>query len=145
MYIRWVTRRHKSALSAHIVFHDAYLVESYRDERGTPRQRTICYLGNVRQIDGNVPHVESELFLLRALQTLHRTAAVVPIDIELILDDLRQHLPTLTPEAARNALAAQLHWFYQWWLHNGTSQPADEIRHIVWDLLGDLREHERAS
>lgn len=143
MYIRWVIRRHKSAMSAHIVFHDAYLVESHRDDHGSPRQRTICYLGNVRQIDGAVPHVESELFMLRAMQTLQRTAATIPIDVDAIMDELRSHLPVLTPEAARHAFAAQLHWFYHWWSHHGSSQPDDEIMRIVWDLLGEGRERAR--
>lgn len=143
MYIRWVTRRHKSALSAHIVFHDAYLVESFRDEGGRPRQRTICYLGNVRQIDGEVPGVESELFMHRAIHALQRAAAVAPIDGEAVLDELRRYLPSLTPEAAQRALAAQLHWFYGWWSRHGSSTPEEEIVRLVGELFGDLRERAR--
>jgi hypothetical protein len=143
MYIRWVVRRHKSAASAHITFHDAYLVESQRDERGRPRQRTICYLGNLREIDGAVPHVESELFLLRAVETLHQAAAVVPLDVEATLHELRQRLPALTPEAARHAFAAQIGWFYQWWAHHGVSRPGDEVMRIVCAVIGDDCEQAR--
>jgi predicted MarR family transcription regulator len=58
MYVRWVVRKHKNASVADTSFHDAYLVESYRDENGNPRQRTICYLGNIRQIAGEFPAIE---------------------------------------------------------------------------------------
>ncbi|MEZ4638823.1 MAG: hypothetical protein R2856_28310 [Caldilineaceae bacterium] len=42
---------------------DTYLVESYC-EQGEPRQRTVAYLGNVRQIGQDFPAING-LFLLR--------------------------------------------------------------------------------
>lgn len=143
MYIRWVVRRHKSAASASIAFHDAYLVESQRDEHGKPRQRVLGYLGNLRQIDGAVPHVESELFLHRAAQILGELAATVPLDVEAVLDELRRQLPALSPEAARRAFAAQVHWFYDWWTRHETSRPDEEILRVVYDVVGDVRERTR--
>ena len=76
MYIRWIVRRHKNASTANVVFHDAYLVESFRDLRETPRQRMVCYLGNIRQIDDEFPAIERELFLLRAERILASTPGV---------------------------------------------------------------------
>ncbi|HMQ29609.1 MAG TPA: hypothetical protein PKD53_02730 [Chloroflexaceae bacterium] len=140
MYIRWVVRKHKSALSASVVFHDAYLVESYRDRNGNPRQQTICYLGNVREIDGAIPHLESEIFLRRAGQTLQRVAASVPVEGDAILAELRQHLPALTPDAALHAFSNQIHWFYDWWAQHGSSRPEDEIMRVVAGVTGELRD-----
>jgi hypothetical protein len=143
MYIRWITRRHKSSLSAQTVFHDAYLVESYRDERDRPRQRTLCYLGNLRQIEGEVPLIESELFLTRATQALHCCAVTTPIDVQAILEDLRRSLPALTPDAARGVFMKQLSWFHQWWRDHGDSDADHEVQRIVEDLVGGLREQTR--
>lgn len=140
MYIRWVTRRHKSALSNEMVFHDAYLVESYRDEGGRPRQRTVGYLGNLRRIDGEIPHIESELFMLRANQRLRSMALHEDIDHATVAMSLRQQLPSLTPDAARHAFASQIHWFYEWWSQHGTSAPEDEIMRMMGDLMGAFRE-----
>lgn len=136
MYIRWVTRKHKSALSAPMVFHDAYLVESYRDERGSPRQRTICYLGNLRQIDGRIPHIESELFLSRAARTLQQTALATPVDCALVLDELRRSLPEVTPDTVRRVFGEQVRWFYDWWAQHGSSHPDEELALVLGDVLG---------
>lgn len=136
MYIRWVTRRHKSALSATMVFHDAYLVESYRDEQSSPRQRTLCYLGNLRQIDGQVPYVESELFLARAARALQEATLSYPIDADAVLDELREQLPELTPDIMRDIFAEQVRWFHEWWARHGGSRPEDEIADVVGDVVG---------
>jgi hypothetical protein len=140
MYIRWITRRHKSRLSTDTVFHDAYLVESYRDDQGKPRQRTVAYLGNLREIDGAIPHVESELFLLRAAPILHELAAAGDADAETVLRNLRGQLPALTPEEAHHAFAAQVHWFYRWWAEHGSGAPEAAILEVVDAVLGAPRE-----
>ena len=72
MYVKWVVRRHKNEELANINFYDAYLVQSYKNEVGEPRQRTICYLGNLRQIDNAFPVIERALFYLRMEETLQR-------------------------------------------------------------------------
>lgn len=136
MYIRWVTRKHKSALSAPMVFHDAYLVESYRDEQGRPRQRTICYLGNLRQIADRIPPVESELFLSRASQILDGLALSSPVNCAEVMEQLRDQLPVLTPEAALGALTEQLGWFYEWWSQYGTTPAEEVIAGVVGSVLG---------
>src|SRR5262245_56851353 len=41
MYVRWVVHRHKNAATTNVVFYDAYLVESFRDEGRTPRQHLL--------------------------------------------------------------------------------------------------------
>jgi hypothetical protein len=125
------------------MFHDAYLVESYRDEQGSPRQRTLCYLGNVRRIEGHIPHVESELFLTRAGHILRRAALSLPIDSEAVLEELRGQLPALTPDAALRAFEAQVSWFYDWWSQHGTSSAEYEIARVVSDIMGDVQERTR--
>jgi hypothetical protein len=72
MYVKWVVRRHKNEELANIVFYDAYLVQSYKNEAGEPRQRTIAYLGNLRQIDGQFPTIERALFYIRMEDTMIR-------------------------------------------------------------------------
>ena len=72
MYVKWVVRRHKNEELANINFYDAYLVQSYKNELGEPRQRTICYLGNLRQIDNVFPVIERALFYVRLEETLQR-------------------------------------------------------------------------
>lgn len=143
MYLRWVTRRHKSPASADTVFHDAYLVESYRDTRGRPRQRTVGYLGNLRSVDGELPQVETELFLLRATQRLHSLAAIGPIDVEAVREDLQRQLPQLTPQDAREVFNAQVRWFCHWWMSHGTSAVEDEIAAIVNEVLDNPNLRER--
>lgn len=72
MYVKWVVRKHKNEELANIVFYDAYLVQSYKNEAGDPRQRTIAYLGNLRQIDGQFPVIERALFYVRMEDTMAR-------------------------------------------------------------------------
>ncbi|NWJ44667.1 MAG: hypothetical protein HXX08_02195 [Chloroflexi bacterium] len=65
MYVKWVIRRHKNEDLAKITFYDAYLVQSYKNGAGEPRQRTIAYLGNLRLINGSFPVIERALFYTR--------------------------------------------------------------------------------
>jgi hypothetical protein len=71
MYVKWVIRRHKNEELANITFYDAYLVQSYKNEDGEPRQRTLAYLGNLRQIDGIFPVIERALFYIRMEENLY--------------------------------------------------------------------------
>lgn len=71
MYVKWVIRRHKNEELANITFYDAYLVQSYKNEEGEPRQRTLAYLGNLRQIDGIFPVIERALFYIRMEENLY--------------------------------------------------------------------------
>lgn len=71
MYVKWVVRRHKNEELANITFYDAYLVQSYKNEEGEPRQRTIAYLGNLRQIDNVFPVIERALFYIRMEENLY--------------------------------------------------------------------------
>jgi len=78
MYVKWVVRRHKNEELANINFYDAYLVQSYKNSAGDPRQRTIAYLGNLRQINGVFPVIERALFYIRMEDALGQT---LPADI----------------------------------------------------------------
>jgi hypothetical protein len=73
MYVKWVVRRHKNEELANINFYDAYLVQSYKNSAGDPRQRTIAYLGNLRQINGLFPVIERALFYIRMEDALGQT------------------------------------------------------------------------
>lgn len=134
MYIRWVVRKHKNAGTANVTFFDAYLVESYRDDRNEPRQRMICYLGNIRQIDDEFPAIERELFLLRAERILASTPAVSLDDHEQVLNLLRQKVPELTPGEVELAFRNNLLWFYRWWKARGRTPPRDEVLRILDDV-----------
>lgn len=137
MYVRWVVRKHKNEAVADVTFHDAYLVESYRDEQNNPRQRTICYLGNIRQIGDTFPTIERELFFLRAERILVSTPDIGAAEREQILLLLRQKVPELTPEEVLLAFRANLRWYYQWWRERGASAPA---RAELLRLLDEIAE-----
>jgi hypothetical protein len=130
MYVRWVIRKHKNSAVADMSFHDAYLVESYRDERGQPRQRTICYLGNIRQIGRFFPLVERELFMMRAERILVSIEDVAAIDRELVMNMLRQKVPLMTEEEVIAAFRANLQWYYRWWKQNGGPPPREEFERV---------------
>lgn len=132
MYIRWIVRKHKNASTANVTFHDAYLVESYRDERSEPRQRIICYLGNIRQIGDEFPPIERELFFIRAERILASEPEVRPEDREMILRMVRQKVPELSEAEVMIAFRNTLGWFYQRWQTEGSPRPArdDLIRMI---------------
>jgi len=46
MFVRWRKRKRTTGAGGPRVVYYAYLVESYRDEEGKPRQRHIGYLGH---------------------------------------------------------------------------------------------------
>lgn len=137
MYVRWVVRKHKNEAVADVTFHDAYLVESYRDDQNNPRQRTICYLGNIRQIGDTFPTIERELFFLRAERILVSMPDIDAAEREQILLLLRQKVPELTPEEVLLAFHANLRWYYQWWRERGTSAPS---REDLLQLLDEIAE-----
>jgi hypothetical protein len=131
MYIRWVIRRHKNASTADIVFHDAYLVESYRDERGTPRQRMICYLGNIRQIDGEFLMIERELFVLRAKRILETSPTVPVEEHKPAVRLLRQKFPILTEDEVEAAFHTNLCWYAGWWREHGRALTHEELLKLI--------------
>ena len=131
MYIRWVVRKHKNAATANVVFHDAYLVESFRDGNNTPRQRTICYLGNIRQIDNNFPTIERELFLLRAERILSSIPEVPDSERPLVLELLREKVPGLTEDEVLEAFRNNIRWYYRWWRARGDAPTHEELLRIV--------------
>ncbi len=131
MYVRWVVRRHKNAAIANTSFHDAYLVESYRDDAGSPRQRTICYLGNIRQIEGEFPAIERELFFLCAERILVGIEEISPADREETIEMLRQKVKPLTASEVMAAFTENLRWYRRWWEQNGeVLTDADIVRMI---------------
>ena len=134
MYIRWVVRKHKNATTANVVFHDAYLVESYRDGENTPRQRTICYLGNIRQIDDEFPTIERELFLLRAERILASTPEV-PIDERgQVIELLRVKVPRLTEAEVLEAFRNNMRWYYSWWRDHGGGLTREQLLALIESL-----------
>lgn len=134
MYVRWIVRRHKNAAVADTTFHDAYLVESYRDETGKPRQRTICYLGNIRQIGGEFPCIERELFFLRAERIL--ASMEVISDCEETMEMLREKVPPLTASEVLAAFKENIRWYRNWWEQHGGAPTEEEILRIVQDSSG---------
>lgn len=131
MYVRWVVRRHKNAMSADTNFYDAYLVESYRDEQGAPRQRTICYLGNIRQIGSQFPTIERELFLLRAERILESVSELSDNDRSEAMAALRQKVPPLNRAEVLQAFTENLRWYRRWWEQHGGSPSDEEMLAIV--------------
>lgn len=131
MYVRWVVRRHKNATIADTSFYDAYLVASYRDERGVPRQRTVCYLGNIRQIGDEFPTIERELFLLRAERILDTIEEISEADHEEAMEALRQKVPPLTRDEVLTAFIENLRWYRRWWEQNGGGPTDEELLAIV--------------
>lgn len=133
MYIRWVVRKHKNSATANVTFHDAYLVESYRDDRSDPRQRTICYLGNIRQIDDEFPPIERELFFLRAERILASEQEVPVEERAQVLQLLRQKVPELTSQEVQIAFRNTVRWFYSRWANDGTSPTREELMRFLDD------------
>jgi hypothetical protein len=131
MYVRWVVRRHKNAAIADASFYDAYLVASYRDHRGAPRQRTICYLGNIRQIGTAFPTIERELFLLRAERILETLDELSALDRERAMDALRQKVPPLSRDEVIWAFSENLRWYRRWWEQHGASPNDEEMLAII--------------
>ena len=138
MYVRWVIRRHKNAAIADTSFYDAYLVESYRDPKGAPRQRTVCYLGNIRQIGGAFPSIERELFLLRAERILDSVAELSRSDREEAMDALRQKVPPLNREEVLQAFTENLRWYRRWWEQHGGGPSDEDLLRIVQSARGQV-------
>ncbi|MEM9954150.1 MAG: hypothetical protein AAF846_21245 [Chloroflexota bacterium] len=131
MFIRWIVRKHKNSEVANVNFHDAYLVESYRDENGSPRQRTISYLGNIREMDGEFPIIERELFLLRASHILSTLPNLSAADETDVVEQLQRRVPPLETQEVLEGFRNTLRWYCQWWQDNG-GMPSEEtlLEHI---------------
>jgi hypothetical protein len=131
LFIRWIVRGHKSSKAANVTFHDAYLVESYRDDAGQPRQRTITYLGNIRQISETFPAIERELFMLRAELILNETPELLDADREDVLQQLTTKVPPLTKREVLRAFKSNLQWYFRWWRENGGEPSAEAIERMI--------------
>lgn len=133
MFIRWIVRGHKNAQVANMTFHDAYLVESFRDEAGSPRQRTIAYLGNIRQIGEEFPGIERELFLLRAEVILDSIPEVSDLDRRDALGQLHEKVPPLNADQIKVGFYNTLRWYFRWWHENGGMPSQEEILNMLED------------
>lgn len=131
MYVRWIVRHHKNVAIANTSFHDAYLIESYRDTHGSPRQRTVCYLGNIRQIGGEFPAIERELFLLRAERILESVDELKPGHRDTIRKMLHQKVPPLTPPEVLTAFTENLRWYRRWWHEHGGAPSEEDLLRLV--------------
>lgn len=131
MYIRWIKRGHKNSELVDVTFHDAYLVESYRNDEGKPRQRTIAYLGNVRQIGEQLPSIERELFLLRAQDVLASLKSLSPLDREDLKKQLYKKVPPLTLEEMRLGFKNNLRWYYQRWKDSGNPPTKAQMKSLI--------------
>jgi hypothetical protein len=128
VYIRWIKRGHKNEYAAHVTFHDAYLAESYRDQSEHPRQRTLAYLGHIRQIDGQFSAIEREIFLLRAQEMMEKVLKLSPVEIDEMLAQLHRHVPPANYAEALRAFRENLRWFYQWCKNNQVAFPTRELQ-----------------
>ena len=110
MYVRWIVRKLKNAGATPISFHDAYLVQNHQGRQGQLPQTGI-YLGNLREIHGEFPGIERELFLLRARHTLAGLPDLTKAEHENIVDRLRQVAHPLLDEEIMHAFYQNLHWY----------------------------------
>ncbi len=131
MYVRWVVRHHKNAAIAPMVFHDAYLVESFRDDAGRPRQRTLVYLGNIRELCAEFPPIERELFLLRAERIMQSLDTLNSDDRAAVLHMLHQKVAPLTPAEATRAFVENVRWYCNHWQQRGHDLTTDEVLHML--------------
>ena len=131
MYIRWIKRGHKNENVADITFHDAYLVESYRNEDGQPRQRTISYLGNIRQIGDELPCVERELFLLRAEKVLDTVPELTAPIRKKLIRNLHRRVPPSTHNEMLEGFRNTVRWYYDWWSKKGNPPTQKEIHDMI--------------
>ncbi|MEZ4835479.1 MAG: hypothetical protein R2873_26395 [Caldilineaceae bacterium] len=131
MFVRWVVRGHKNAEIVNVTFHDAYLVESYRDEQGEPRQRTVAYLGNVRQIGQDFPAING-LFLLRTQAILASIEELTAADREQTLEQIQKRIPPLDgDEMMVGFVKHTLRWYYRWWQTHDSVPSDEEILRIL--------------
>jgi len=133
MYIRWIVRHHTNADTANVSFFDAYLVESYRDDAGQPRQRTICYLGNIRQIDDNFPALEREIFFIRAERIIAGMASMSSDERQSVSAMLRQKVPDLNPQEVETAVRNNIRWYRKWRQQRGLPISQAEIDKLLSD------------
>lgn len=138
MYIRWIVRHHKNADTANVSFFDAYLVESFRDDSGQPRQRTICYLGNIRQIDDEFPALEREIFFLRAERIIAGMTSLSADDRQSVTAMLRQKVPELSPLEVETAFRNNIRWFRYWRQQRGMPITSAELNDIINDNSTDF-------
>lgn len=138
LYIRWIKRGHKNKYAAHVTFYDAYLVESYRDEEDKPRQRTLSYLGNIRQIDGSFSVIERELFLIRAKELMETVLKLPRIDSDEMLAQLHRRIPPASYPEALRAFRENCRWFYDWCKTNNVAFPVQELYECLEYVQGDV-------
>lgn len=131
MYIRWIKRGHKNVHAINMTFHDAYLVESYRNEHGEPRQRIVAYLGNVRQLGEELPSIERALFMIRAEHAMERVKDLSSQDREHLLNQLQQYVPPLTSDDMLEGFLNTLRWYHKWWSDHDTAPSREEM----WQLI----------
>jgi hypothetical protein len=131
VFIRWIVRGHKNDDVADVTFHDAYLVESFRDDEGQPRQRTISYLGNIRQIGATFPGIERELFLLRAELILQSLPTLSDADRQDVLKQLQQKVPPLNADEVLEAFRGNLQWYFRWWAENGGAPSSEAVLEMI--------------
>ncbi len=122
MYIRWIVRHHKNIDTANVSFFDAYLVKSYRDDAGQSRQRTICYLGNIRQIDDNFPALEREIFFIRAERIIASRSSLSSDERQSVSAMLRQKVPDLNPQEVETAVRNNIRWYRTWRQQRGVTR-----------------------
>lgn len=131
MFVRWIVRGHKNSELADVTFHDAYLVESYRDDQGRPRQNTVAYLGNIRQLGEEFPAIERELFLMRARLIMQSMPELDGETIEQTLRQLQDKIPPLTAEEMQFGFENSLLWYFQWWQVNGGTPSREDILEML--------------
>lgn len=137
MYIRWIVRHHKNADTANVSFFDAYLVESYRDDNGQPRQRTVGYLGNIRQIDNAFSALEREIFFIRAERILAGMTSIDSDDRMSVMALLRQKVPELTPQEVETAFRNNIRWYRLWRKQRGLTLDRQEVNDLLDEPLDD--------
>lgn len=131
MYIRWIVRGHKNTDTTDVTFHDAYLVESYRDDEGKPRRRTLSYLGNIRQMGDVFPGIERELFLFRAARTLSDLPELSALDAADVLNQLHQKVPPLTDDELKTGFINTVRWYFRRWADNDTAPSETELLRMI--------------
>lgn len=140
MFVRWVVRKHKNAEIANVTFHDAYLMESFRNEDGNPRQRTVTYLGNIRQIDEQFPTIERELFLLRAENILATTPEVSPADAKQAITQLQERVKPLDADEVMVGFQNTLRWYTTWWRENDKMPLTATLRKQIASITETLNQ-----
>lgn len=141
MFIRWIVRGHKNSEIVDVTFHDAYLMESYRDDEGTPRQRTVSYLGNIRQMGETFPVIERELFLLRAEIILDSLPELSDADCCDTLCQLHQKVTPLSRDEVMTGFENTLRWYFRWWRDHGGEPSPEALRRLIDTAQHDMDVH----